>query len=1169
MSILKTDIKLMASERLTDYADGGGEMTGTEITDGEVNNLFPDISRLDRVYGRVSLRKSFLAVMTDNKDMYYGSHAIIADPPDDDNVHVTLFSTGDFYDERSDAKNHIETYVTLSHELALRPLGDQLKGQFALICFQSPDSTLPRVGDTIALRDTVTGNEQYVRIQGLTSERQSYVHVTYGAFVADRVTIELSAALQFAFPGISPTPYVASAQTRIHATVVADAARYFGVSRLTAPAVSGAMSLQIDSIYNQLVPTSQIETALVDQLLTGSSQTMTASGAAGSLTFSGTRSDTAAVIHLATGLLPGSLALTVEGHDFRDESGRLVALVDAGGYSGLVDYSAGRITLEKTGTWSQTVALAATPAAAVSEGQFTQEIFIELANRAWNYTPNLTPKPAPGSLRVDYMAMGQWYTLTDNGRGVLTGNQDGIGTGTIDYASGSLLFTVGALPDVDSSIIFTWGTGISATARPGVIDGQPVVIEHTLPHQGIEPGSLSITWDTYTATDNGAGAITGNATGTLSYGDGIIRFTPAIIPASGTAFALSYRREHPGSGTITALAANGDQLTFTIPNAPLRPGSVSLSWSIEQIKDVQTNGTVSTRTVTKRASDNGSGGLVGATGSINYATGQVVVVAMEDYQYKKYSIVPDPGHPFLRQSIVVTMVSAGQDPPDAVLVKYQQDIAADWEDQTDSIAAGDLTIDLTPTTVEAIVPGSVLIDLAASRYYDVGGALYRDRDTATGAGTLAGSINYETGQVAIDSYPQLATTTVTLAALLTRSAACAQHEMTLRTPGAPVRDGSLSLRAALPDGTQITAIAANDGEISDTLVSGSIDTSVGVVRLQFGQWVTAAGNEEESWYDPALVIEGQIWQPMGVIPETALYNCVIYSFLPLDAALIGIEPVRLPLDGRVPILRKGDVAVIHHTADELLPDNLTAGQQVALSRDNLSLVELRDQDGDLVDETLYAVALTTGVVTMATPLDLAAYTQPLVAAHRIEDMVLLAEAQINGALRTVGPITHDFPANTTQVAGALIFSDLAARIVRQFTQKTWDNIWSDSRNGDDTTAKYDSLHYPIAVTNRGALAQRWCIKFTAATTFDVIGEQLGVIATGTTNSQVSPLNPATEVPYFIIDPQGWGTGWATGNCLRFDTSAANAPLWLARTTMPGPVEEPTDNFTLQLRGDAN
>lgn len=1179
MSIQKTDIKLMASQRLTDYADGGGEMTGSEIVDGQLNNLFPDISRLDRVYGRVSLRKGFLAVLTDNTDMYYGSHAIITDPPDDDRVHVTLFATGDFYDQRADAKDRIESYVTLAQELApLRLFGDQLQGQRAITCFTVPDGAVPRVGDTIALRDTVTGNLQFVRVQGLSIERHSYVHATYGQFNADRVVIDLSAPLQYNFSGIAPTPYVGtSALTRLHATVVADAARYFGVSRLTQPAAAGAMTLQVDGIYNQLVPTSQVEAALVDQWLFGASQTLMQSGAGGGRTFSGTRSNSSPVIHLAGGILPGSLSLTVEGHAFRDEGGRLVALSADGGYSGTVDYAAGRVTLEKSGTWSQAVTLTATPAAAVTESPFTREIVIELANRAWNYTPNLQPMPAPGSLVVDYMAQGNWYRLRDNGRGALVGEQTGIGTGSIDYASGSVVLTVGALPDVGSSILFTWGTGIEATERAGSIDGQAVIIEHALPHQGIEPGSLIITWGggAYQATDTGQGTFSGDAVGTLSYAGGRVRFAPTVIPASGEAYQISYRQQNPDQATITALTVTGQQVSFTIPNAPLRPGSIELTWQVEQIKEVLADASVTKANVTRRAWDDGQGGLVGAVGSVNYATGAVTVVAMDDYQYKKWSTVAYKiegnfgAVGAVGYKAVSTLVQAGQAAPAAVLVRYAQDVAATWEDQTDILAGGALVLDLTPATLEAIVPGSLLFELAGSRYYDVNGALYRDRDPATGAGTLTGSVNYDTGEVTLTSYPQLTATSVTLRTLLTRANGCTPVSAVLRTPGAPVRDGSFSLRATLPDGTPRNAIADNAGVLAAAGVIGRIDTSVGVARVHFGQWVAAAGKENEPWFDADLVVEGQIWQPQGVLPETALYNCVVYSYLPLDAGLIGIEPVRLPIDGRVPILRAGDVAVIHHTADELLPDALSAGQQLTLSRANLSLVELRDQAGELVSETLYTVDLAAGVVTMADPLDLSAYQQPLVAAHRIEDMVLLAEAQINGLLRTVGPITHNYPAAETQVSGALIFSDLAARIVRQFTQKTWDNIWRDGRSGDDTTAKYDSLHYPIAVTNRGAIAQRWCIRFTSATAFDVISEKMGVIASGTVGSDVAPINPATEGPYFRLDYRGWGTGWAAGNCLRFDTSAANAPLWIARTTMPGPVEEPTDEFILQIRGDAN
>ncbi|WP_410925238.1 hypothetical protein, partial [Pseudomonas aeruginosa] len=43
------------------------------------------------------------------------------------------------------------------------------------------------------------------------------------------------------------------------------------------------------------------------------------------------------------------------------------------------------------------------------------------------------------------------------------------------------------------------------------------------------------------------------------------------------------------------------------------------------------------------------------------------------------------------------------------------------------------------------------------------------------------------------------------------------------------------------------------------------------------------------------------------------YSAVAYSYLPLDAALLGIDPVRLPSDGRVPIFRPGGFAVVGHT----------------------------------------------------------------------------------------------------------------------------------------------------------------------------------------------------------------------------------------------------------------
>ena len=66
MSLSASDVKLFQSERLTDTEDGGGRATGNEVQPGQVNNVFEDISRLDRATGNTSLRKVFVGLSTND-----------------------------------------------------------------------------------------------------------------------------------------------------------------------------------------------------------------------------------------------------------------------------------------------------------------------------------------------------------------------------------------------------------------------------------------------------------------------------------------------------------------------------------------------------------------------------------------------------------------------------------------------------------------------------------------------------------------------------------------------------------------------------------------------------------------------------------------------------------------------------------------------------------------------------------------------------------------------------------------------------------------------------------------------------------------------------------------------------------------------------------------------
>ncbi len=86
MAINMENIKLFASQRLTDEDDGGGRATGNVVADGQVNNLFRDISRIDRTVGDVSMRKVFVGAAPITLILTLGSHAIFIQAPEEERV---------------------------------------------------------------------------------------------------------------------------------------------------------------------------------------------------------------------------------------------------------------------------------------------------------------------------------------------------------------------------------------------------------------------------------------------------------------------------------------------------------------------------------------------------------------------------------------------------------------------------------------------------------------------------------------------------------------------------------------------------------------------------------------------------------------------------------------------------------------------------------------------------------------------------------------------------------------------------------------------------------------------------------------------------------------------------------------------------------------------------
>ena len=64
-------------------------------------------------------------------------------------------------------------------------------------------------------------------------------------------------------------------------------------------------------------------------------------------------------------------------------------------------------------------------------------------------------------------------------------------------------------------------------------------------------------------------------------------------------------------------------------------------------------------------------------------------------------------------------------------------------------------------------------------------------------------------------------------------------------------------------------------------------------------------------------------------------------------------------------------------------------------------------------------------------------------------------------------------------------------------------------------------------------------------------------------------NSLTGKIMFQLFAEGWGSGWSTGNVIRFNTLAASAPIWVARCIESGQATEQADQFAIQVRGDAD
>jgi len=633
VAIETKNLVLYKSERLSDTEDGGGKYSGQMIEDGQSNNLFNDVSELDRTMGDVSLRKLFPAVTTNDTDLLMGATVFISENPKDPNVSALLFSTKSWIDERKSAQNRIENYLAKGGQMAGIPLDTHWQGMSSLQTVMWPQEVEASVGDTIVL----------ISDEGKALEREQYVRITkvetrIAKMVIEKEDVEYKIAtyqindpLEVDFTGLSARQWYNGdkSQTILRDTIVADTGKYYASSNLKSAAKVGEFTVNAESIFAQLVPSAQTETPIVDVNAAGESIVLVPGNTAAITATYSTTIGTTQNLYIGSSVMPSSMSFNLFGQQITDQGGLLKNT--SGTQVGTIDYQRGVIQwTQAAGAGSANLSITFKPASAPNQYFQSETRPVTQQNQSANWTGVLVPPPAPGSLSVSYMSQGKFYELKDDGSGRLSGSSASFGSGNINYETGSWSITTGALPDVNTPILLLWGTPLATFIRSGLAV-EPAAFEFDLQQAGIASGSVTVKWllegEQKTATTNTLGQFSGDASGTFNYATGQGRLVPNKLPQKNTVFTINYSYGVPLDQTVENVMPADQKLKFTVGSgAAIQPNSVELSVPVaDQIGSV-----IGTVVLTDIPVNAEVGNLVNSQGkvqgTITYATGAVEII---------------------------------------------------------------------------------------------------------------------------------------------------------------------------------------------------------------------------------------------------------------------------------------------------------------------------------------------------------------------------------------------------------------------------------------------------------------------------------------------------------------------------------------------------------------
>ena len=290
-------------------------------------------------------------------------------------------------------------------------------------------------------------------------------------------------------------------------------------------------------------------------------------------------------------------------------------------------------------------------------------------------------------------------------------------------------------------------------------------------------------------------------------------------------------------------------------------------------------------------------------------------------------------------------------------------------------------------------------------------------------------------------------------------------------------------------------------------------------------------------------------------------------YAPIEKNLVNIDSSRLQADGKVPVYQAGDVAILYQSRLFPIP-SVGSGITVSSGINNVTELKVVDSKGVYMSESMYTENTANGTLTFKSSVSTAGLSSPL-SLEVIESEINIISSSSQYEINLQNPVLRSYKKEHNAIFGScLLLGEIRAGLTNSFSMTPWASVFSDV-NTSVMSARYDFANFPIEIYNNQSVTERYAFVFTGSTTFNVVSDGGGVVASGNTSTDFELKNPATGEVIFKILRGGWGTGWSAGNALRINIKGGCEGIWLVRSTQRS--EEVTtdgDKFCIMLKGDA-